>query len=159
MEGQVFVPYTGIGGINMITNTFASKIDGSTQDSDQWGSGTKVMNVSWSFPGGIANTPNPDKSGQGNWRFAVTGEEGSAGHQLDGDDTIALWLQEELESPYWSPGRKYSVEEVQGNNPEIQKDINDLVFKYVNYLLMMGVGYEGFIQTFGPYGTKCATFL
>lgn len=56
MEGQVYVPYTGIGGTNMNAGMMPMSVGGSTDDGTGGGTGIQLgYTVGWVFPGGITN--------------------------------------------------------------------------------------------------------
>lgn len=131
MEGQVFVPYTGIGGFNMDVGIMPMSLYGSTtpgviEDND----GTTV-NAVWVFPGGIVNKA---PGGYG-WGYAVRTD------TLCTDEEIKQWLKGELTSDRGSdmvPSTIYADEDITAELPTIADDINKLIKRYVHDILEKG---------------------
>lgn len=157
MEGQVFVPYTGIGGFNMNTGASTFAIGGSSMPGvveDKYGT---TVNVTWTFPGGINNTGYTE----GAWGYALVPQ--AAGGELVNDGMIKQWLmgnysrQEDVAvKPKWT----YTEEDIDHENPLIveylREDINLLVKAYMSRLLNVNVG-GGSFDDFKRYFPNCYT--
>ena len=117
MEGQVFVPYTGIGGYNMMSDASTYAISGSTTPGvieDEWGT---TLNINWQYPGGI------------------TGKQ-YAGGQYSYDDTITAWLMGQITGTHYpTPEHIFTEPEIQNQDPRIKSTINELIFRYGSVLL------------------------
>ena len=153
MQGQVFVPYTGIGGFNMNTGASTFSIGGSSGDNPGGGSGV-VFNVAWSLPGGITGV---SYSGQGLWGYVLVPRNKDSTYVVD--DMIEEWLMgtyEHQDAVEVQPSIKYyTPEDISGNIPatvgSIQADINKLVNEYILRLLDR----EGEFGEFWNYFESC----
>lgn len=153
MEGQVFVPYTGIGGFNMNNGLMMLAIGGSSQDSELTGDRDQTWNVLWSFPGGITNIKNrPAEYQGGEWGYLLGA---AADTEIVTDEILIADLQ-----------GKYGINAVDndgniqaGYESTIQAYINDLLYIYVSRA-MQGLGdlsWDAFRDYFG-LGT-CVIYL
>lgn len=152
MQGQVFVPYTGIGGFNMNMGASTFSVDGSTAPGiveDQYGT---TVNVTWTFPGGINNV---QYNGQGMWGYALVPL--TEGGTYVNDDMIRDWLLGKYKGDpnvAVQPSMEYVAEDIVNENPTImaslQADINLLVRAYVSRLLSGGNGSFDDFQTNFP---------
>lgn len=158
MQGQVFVPYTGIGGFNMNTGASTFSIGGSSMPGvveDEFGT---TVNVTWTFPGGINNV---QYNGQGAWGYALVPlTEG--GTYVD-DDMIKQWLMGEYpqqDDVAVQPSIKYTAEDIESESPvvmgSLREDINRLVRAYISRLLRGGEG-SGSFDDFQKYFPNCYT--
>lgn len=131
MEGQVFVPYTGIGGYNMMSDASTYAISGSTTPGvieDEWGT---TLNINWQYPGGITGK---QYNGQGFWGYAVQAQ--YAGGQYSYDDTITAWLMGQITGTHYpTPEHIFTESEIQNQDPRIKSTINELIFRYGSVLL------------------------
>lgn len=152
MEGQVFVPYTGIGGFNMNTGASTFAIGGSSMPGvveDKFGT---TVNVTWTFPGGINNT-------QGAWGYALVPQ--TEGGLPVNDDMITDWLlgkYKDNPNVAVQPNGTYNLEDIQSENPlvmgSLREDINLLVKAYMSRLLNVG---GGSFDDFKRYFPNCYT--
>lgn len=153
MQGQVFVPYTGIGGFNMNAGISAFSISGSSMPGVVEDEDGTTVNVTWTLPGGINNV---QSGGVGQWGYALVPK------TIDGtpvtDDDIKAWLTKSYVhqgSVTAQPSITYTMEDIESENPaviaSIQADVNNLVKKYVSRLLKGddGANYVDF-QTYFP---------
>lgn len=137
MEGQVFVPYTGIGGYNMNTGIMPMSLTGSTDPDVMEDEFPASINVRWIYPGGIIGIKDP--GGEGSWGYAVAKK---AVHAVPNTDTdIKNWLTNNLTfTPEITPqhgsliGGYYTVKEVDDEIPDVALDINRLLQAYVSRL-------------------------
>lgn len=131
MQGEVLVPYTGIGGTNMDSGIMTMDLVGSTNPgvvADEWG---QSVNVTWSYPGGITGK---SVDGQGFWGYAVVAQ--SAGGSYSYDSTITAWLKHETTGTnYPHPSHTFSDIDIANNDPRIRSEINELIYRYVSVLL------------------------
>lgn len=132
MQGQVDVPYTGIGGLNMDMGIMLmddATISGSTAPRPS-GTPTGGMRVMWTYPGGINLT---SYNGQGAWGYAVYTL--ASGGELSTDATIRLWLQGLCKEAYVQPEKTFTEDEIDAGGPEVIQGINNLLVWYVYRLL------------------------
>ena len=151
MEGQVFVPYTGIGGFNMNTGASTFAIGGSSMPGvveDEHGT---TVNVTWTFPGGINNVGYT----KGAWGYALVPQ--TAGGTYVDDDMITDWLlgkYKDNPNVAVQPNGTYNLEDIRSENPlvmgSLRDDINQLVKAYVSRLLRGGNGSIYDLQTYFP---------
>lgn len=146
MEGQVFVPYTGIGGFNLMSGASTYAITGSTNPGvieDEWGLN---LNITWQYPGGITGK---QYNGQGFWGYAVQAQ--YAGGSYSYDSTIRAWLQDEITGTlYPKPAHIFTDKELEEEDPRIQTEINELIFRYGSTLLNNpNTHYDDFKKFFG----------
>lgn len=158
MEGQVFVPYTGIGGFNMNTGVSTFSIGGSSMPGvveDKFGT---TVNVTWTFPGGINNV---QYNSQGSWGYALVPL--TEGGTPVNDDMIRDWLLGKYEgnpNVAVQPSGSYSLEDIESENSVVmgflRDDINQLVRAYISRLLRGGIGGDSF-GDFQRYFPNCYT--
>lgn len=135
MQGQVYVPYTGIGGLNMNMAAMPTEditISGSTAPRPS-GTPTGGVRVMWTYPGGINLI---SYNGQGAWGYAVYTLKSGLG--LSTDETIKSWLQGQCKGAYVQPGIIFTPEQIGDGGPEVIEEINNLLKWYVYRL----VGFE-----------------
>lgn len=122
MQGQVFVPYTGIGGFNMDTGIMPTSVGGSTAPGvggDEFGS---TYNLTWTFPGGINN----QSPGGVAWGFALYRQVPCT------EDELEKWLKGEVKNARIDPIYTFSDEEIQqASDPRLADTINLLMKKYL----------------------------
>ena len=156
MQGQVFVPYTGIGGFNMNTGASTFSIGGSSMPGvveDEWGT---TVNVRWTFPGGINNV---QYNGQGAWGYALIPL--YLGGPFVDDGMITDWLLGKYKGHpdvAVQPKGSYNLEDITSEDPTVmgslQEDINLLVKAYMSRLLKGG---SGSVDEFQEYFPNCYT--
>lgn len=158
MQGQVFVPYTGIGGFNMDTGVSLYSVGGSTAPGvveDEYGT---TVNVTWTFPGGINAL---SSGGVGQWGYALVPA------TIDSTYITDVAIKQWLTGTYFRQGevevqpsvKYYSEEDINAETPgvmtSVQDDINLLVKAYVSRLLKPGNG--GSYDDFKKYFSNCYT--
>lgn len=130
MQGQVFVPYTGIGGNNMGGTIMPMNLYGSTTPGLEADEGGFSYNLTWVFPGGIVN-----QTAQGvGWGYAV-----KKGKPCT-DEDIRAWLKGELISDRGvNPSRNYTKEEVDAATDSLMgEDIGRLMEEYLRNVMDAG---------------------
>lgn len=142
MYGEVYAPYTGIGGINM-DSEIMPMVSGSTMpDVRPGGTGTGV-NISWEYPGGISKqTP-----GGIGWGYAVSRR--VTDHIGNNDEDIKSWLMGTFPDPRTVyPTPVFTEDEVTNEDPRITEEINRLLKAYLSELLTPGTDgdYTEFIK-------------
>lgn len=136
MQGDVYVPYSGIGGNNMDNGIAMLDLGGSTSPGEESQSGTTV-NVRWTYPGGIIS--------KNSWGYLLNAK---------GDTTICLdedvykWIIGEEQSQRENsipPSSNYTDDDIASGNVNLVNDINELIRRYMNDILRVGQ-YESFRQ-------------
>lgn len=69
MEGQVFVPYTGIGGFSMSNETMSLNVTGSSGEGVPPEFAMGYVSISWIYPGGIMGKT---YGGSGLWGYLLS---------------------------------------------------------------------------------------
>ena len=129
MEGQVFVPYTGIRGFNMMTGDEQTNISGSTLPPGT-GEPMGLTRVMWTYPGGINNIKH---DGQGAWGYAVYTADSGRGWSYD--STIKEWLMGQHPEADYQLAEYFEEAEIMAGGPEVIEAINKLIRNYVVRLL------------------------
>ena len=124
MQGEVFVEYTPIGGSNINSRITTYDISGSTFPP---GSSTGMINVKWTYPGGITDTT---YSGEGLWGYLFQSH--TEGGVLVYDHDLEAYLDEK------------QLTETEA----IRTEINNLVRSYVTRVLMYHPGADEY-ETYG----------
>lgn len=141
MEGQVFVPYMGIGGMN-VSNGWGTpdgmmplNMSGSTNPGEESAAGTRV-NVRWVYPGGFANKAGT--TGAPYWGYALHLQTPCS------DEDIVNWLTGAVPATRSDvPNHKYSQTEIENGSDDVVQAINYMVSVYVQDVLQSGQ-YEDF---------------
>lgn len=144
MQGQV--TYTGIGGINMDSGTSTYSITGSTLPEVIEDDHGFIINVRWSYPGGIMEK---NVEGEGFWGYAVQSQVSGGGYSKD--STIKSWLLNQITgTDYPSPSVIITEEMIANEDPAVQREINELVYCYISRLMSPGTGasYDQFKEYF-----------
>lgn len=129
MEGQVFVPYTGIGGFNMDYGFSTLSLEGSTAPGIVEGGGGTTYNLTWTFPGGINN----QAPGGLPWGYAL-----NAGEPCTQEDMEA-WLRKDKTSSRYNPENSYAQTVIDAaTDPQMAADINALMHEYLIYVMDIG---------------------
>lgn len=132
MQGEVLVPYTGIGGTNMDSGIMTMDLTGSTNPGPENVSGSTV-NARWAYPGGIISK---GLSGKIAWGYAL--QPGV----VCTDDDIKKWLTNQLVATRANviPSHNFSVEDL--DDPLKENEIKDAITKmleqYVHDVLFNG---------------------
>ena len=131
MQGETYIPYTGIGGQNMDSGIMPADLSGSTQPGIIEDEDGTTVNVVWTFPGGINNK----QPGGYGWGYAVLKGKSCT------DDDIKKWLTGEIRSDrsgVTTPSIVFTEEEIAAEDPRIVLEINNLIQRYANDVLMHG---------------------
>lgn len=149
MQGQVFVPYTGIGGFNMDVGVMPFSLNGSSNPGVDAGQQGTDINVFWVFPGGITNQK---YNGQAMWAYAV--QDKGTDLNYDTDEDVRLWLQGKIVGSSYISKIKFTEEQIDSEDPRITAEINELIYQYVTRLLQPGLGssMDDFKNYFGETG-------
>lgn len=131
MQGEVYVPYTQIGGTNMDSGIMMANIGGSSGQYDrETGELISTVSVRWNLPGGIINktdgTINPtDGTVDGLWGYLVSiaGKDGA--HICHDSDVIQHLEAEGINDPI--------------NNPNSVDILNKWIREYVSRVLAHSV--------------------
>ena len=133
MEGQVFVPYNGIGGVNMCGDFMTMDAFGSTVPPGTGSPG--MMNVRWIYPGGIISKT---YDGQGLWGYLLIPYSG--GGKLTFDADVEKYLSEN------------NITDISKIIEELNKLVSDYVTRVMEYIPPEGqegeLGYVAFQRTF-----------
>lgn len=124
MEGQTYVQYTGIGGLNLNTGIMPMSIGGSSKEVET-GTGGPIplgFTIYWQFPGGIQLKGNEDP--QGAWGY-ILGMENQDTPYADSDFYDYLVNVEKLQI---GEAPTYAVEPAY--EQEVRDTINRLVAQY-----------------------------
>ncbi|NJE73281.1 hypothetical protein E0L15_01375 [Pseudoflavonifractor sp. SW1122] len=131
MEGQVFVPYTGIGGFNLNPGISTFSLVGSTAPGtvgDEYGN---TLNIRWIYPGGITGK---QENGTGFWGYAVVAQYDNGTYSTD--ETIKAWLLGQVTGTHYAkPEPTFNEEEIKNEDPRIVAAINELIFRYGSVLM------------------------
>lgn len=130
MQGQVFVPYTGIGGFNMDTGIIPFSLTGSSNPGVDSGQQGTDINVFWSLPGGLINQI---YNGKSMWAYTVQSQ--TVDPTYDTDEDIYKWLRGELIGTSYNLTTHFSQEQIDEENPGIVSAVNELVYQYIARLL------------------------
>lgn len=133
MQGQVYVPYTGIGGTNMNSGIMTLGLGGSSLDIEN--ATQRTFNVTWTLPGGIQNIKNSGAYEGGEWGYMLWTKDVNPNTVTDEDvvkDIIAN-----------VPGSSFDSEfnlETEQHAASIESYINNLLYNYVNRALTVQGG-------------------
>lgn len=153
MQGEVYVPYTEIGGVNVDSGIMTMNITGSSQDSDLTGGRDQTWNILWSFPGGITNIRNRTEYRGGEWGY------------LFGTATTTSVVTDEMLIAHLQGKFGVNVIDTAGNvldpaqESAIQSYINNLVYDYTSRA-MQGLGDLSWDKFRDYYGLNvCVIYL
>lgn len=134
MYGEVYVPYTGIGGTNLDSGIMAADVTGSSAEGTE-GQTRPSYNVSWSLPGGITNGTG-GQGGEWGYIFQAMVDGGS----VVGDAEMLDHLQS-MTLVSWDGENPNSV--VLNDETGIRTEINVLLNKYVRRLMQYSTSNPG----------------
>lgn len=130
MNGEVYVPYTGIGGSNMNSGIMLLDLSGSSNPGVDSGQEGTDINVFWSYPGGITNQK---MNGDGFWAYAVQSQ--TVDPNYDTDKTIKDWLMGNITGTSYNITTHFTEEQIENEDPNIIPAINELIYSYITRLL------------------------
>ena len=146
MQGQVFVPYTGIGGFNMNTGIMPMAIGGSSASADA--AASRTINVLWTLPGGISNIKNRGQNtyqgGEWGYLFTPKADEGLVVH----DEDVISWVKTQVPGSDFDDNGELITMEYQA---QVEQAINNKLYEYVGRALK-GQGessWDNFVDYFG----------
>lgn len=121
MQGEVRVPYSGIGGTNLHSDIMTMGLAGSSQDSELTGGRDQTWNILWSLPGGITNIRNRPGYQGGEWGY-LFGAAATTG--VVTDETLIVHLQE-----------KYGTDVIDNSGNILQPSYESVIQAYINNLV------------------------
>lgn len=130
MQGEVYIPYTGIGGNNMDNGIMTLGLAGSSNPGVDAGQQGTDINVFWTLPGGINNQK---YNGQSMWAYAVQAQTDDTNY--DTDEDVYKWLRGELVGSSYNLTTYFTQEQIEANDPGIISAVNELVYQYITRLL------------------------
>lgn len=140
MQGEVLVPYTGIGGTNMDSGVMPMDLTGSTEEPAGDASLSTTIGVRWSLPGGIVNG---GIGGNGFWGYAIYSRLSNATYTYDSD--VEDWLQGIYRDGYTprrdvvKDGGPFSKEQIDAGGINVITAVNNMLKTYVNNLAQPGL--------------------
>ena len=145
MEGNVFVPYTGIGGSNMNNGIMTLDLSGSSASADD--ATSRTINVLWTLPGGITNIKSRQDTYQGGeWGYMLTPI--SEGGQVVLDEDVVEWVKTQVPGAQFDSQNNLTTLECEA---AVEQAINNKLYSYVGRALE-GEGdssWENFRNYFG----------
>lgn len=136
MEGQVFVPYTGIGGFNMDSGIMPLDISGSTEEPAPTGAISTTVGVRWTYPGGIMNGGTHQL---GFWGYALYRRSDNQTFTYDSD--VLEWLlggHRPGVAPRYELKEVFTQDQINSGDTIVIEEMNNMVRKYVSELLFGG---------------------
>lgn len=151
MQGQVFVPYTGIGGFNMNTGIMPMSVGGSSTGASLPDGETvnTFYNILWTLPGGISNRSSRTGYQGGEWGYLIKTQESGALPWSDKD--VIAWLQEKIPGCMFDADGNLTVESLQYEE-QVRSLLNTAVYQYFYdrvLKLQGGSSYDDFVDYFG----------
>lgn len=129
MQGDVFVPYTGISGNNIENGIMTLDLVGSTNPGEENQTGTTV-NVRWTYPGGIIS--------KNSWGYLLNA---SGNTTVCTDEDVRKWIIGEKPSERANsipPSCEYTIEDIETGNSNLLSDLNELMSRYMHDVLLAG---------------------
>lgn len=151
MYGEVYVPYTGIGGTNLDSGIMAAGVTGSSDGSTVEGERPLGYNISWSLPGGITNGGGGEG---GEWAYLLWRPSDNPNTVTTQD--LILNLQKLYPSAEFDASGNLLTEEYA---MQIRETINNMVWEYADRILG-NAGLEGSDYSwdnFHKYFVSCIT--
>lgn len=133
MQGQVYVPYTGIGGANMNSKIMTLELGGSSLDIED--ATQRTFNVTWTLPGGIQSIKTSGSYQGGEWGYLLWTKDSNPTAATDQDvvdDIKSKFPGSQFDAAYNLITEEYSA--------SIEAYINNLLYHYVNRALTIQDG-------------------